>query len=675
MPRSIVVRFGLVCCILTFGFWEQASVADDPNVEAKPSSPTKEKEAPPDDADPFPNRPKAPSFDGGIAWLNSAGPIELSKLKGKVILLDFWTYCCINCMHILPDLAKLEAEFPDELVVVGVHSAKFEGEQDTDNIRDAILRYDIKHPVVNDGKMIIWRRYGVNSWPTQVLIDPSGRYLGHVSGEGNYDVVRDVIQKVIKYHEKKGTLDRRPIHFMQESLGQERTPLFYPGKILVDEPTQRLFIADSGHHRIVLADATTGQIIDLIGRGEPGHQDGLFDEASFFEPQGMALVRGKLFVADRKNHLIRAVDLDAKRVTTIAGTGTQGHERSGSGPAREIPLASPWDLLARGDELFIAMAGTHQIWRLNLTSNELSPYAGNGRENILDGDGPKANFAQPSGLAADDTHLYVADSETSSIRKIRWSDGAVETVIGAGLFDFGDVDGLPKKARLQHALGVDVSGDQLFVADTYNNKIKSILLSNGLTETYLGDGQGALADDPPRFDEPGDVQVVGPLLYVADTNNHAIRVINRDTKKVATLRLPGLEAPAVADETESAEGEPKKEPPVVVAKNKNIVFEARVSVPEGQKLNPKAPMSYSLWTMLEGKPFSRIARGRIEKIDSAVTISCDASKLEGASSLRLSITYFPCDIASEGVCRIATQAWQMPVSLSDQGVDHVELNP
>ncbi len=522
--------------------------ADEPGGEAKVGP------------EPFPNRPKAPPLNGGLGWLNSAGPIELSKLKGKIVLLDFWTYCCINCMHILPDLAKLEEEFPNELVVIGVHSAKFEGEKDSQNIRDAIMRYEIKHPVVNDGQMAIWRRYGVNSWPTQVVIDPMGRYIGNAAGEGNYEVIRDVILQLVKYHEKKGTLDRRPLHFMQESLGREATPLLYPGKLLVDKGSNRLFIADSGHHRVVIARPDGSEVLEVIGSGQAGHDDGPFEKATFFEPQGLALAGELLYVADRKNHVIRELNLKERTVTTIAGTGSQGRERSQTGPARVIPLGSPWDILWRENNLFIAMAGTHQIWRLDLARKELSPYAGSGREDLADGDWESSNFAQPSGLSADETYLYVADSETSSVRKIHFNDATVETIVGRGLFEFGDIDGPPGKARLQHALAVDVVGNQLFVADTYNNKLKTINLETGRVLSFVGDGKGELSDDPPRFDEPSDVQVVGTELFVADTNNHAIRIVDRQTKKVRTLTLAGLAPPPSIEDEESTTDKPKRYP-------------------------------------------------------------------------------------------------------------------
>src|SRR5207244_3715407 len=152
------------------------------------------------------DRPTAPELDGGVAWLNTAGPIRLRDLRGKIVVLDFWTLCCINCMHTLPDLTKLEKKYPNQLVVIGVHTAKFENERDTESIRKAVLRYEITHPVVNDAAMRIWRTYEVQSWPTLYLIDPEGYIVGRGSGEGLYEALDAAIAKQIKVHRAKKTL-------------------------------------------------------------------------------------------------------------------------------------------------------------------------------------------------------------------------------------------------------------------------------------------------------------------------------------------------------------------------------------------------------------------------------------------------------------------------------------
>jgi DNA-binding beta-propeller fold protein YncE len=507
--------------------------AEDKKEEKKPTAGDKE---------------DAPDLDGGTAWLNTAGPVKLKDLKGKVVLLDFWTLCCINCIHVLPDLKKLEQKYPNELVVIGVHSAKFDNEKDTKSIRKAVLRYEIAHPVVNDAEHRIWNKFNVSSWPTRVLIDPEGKYFGQQPGEGNFEVFDRVIAKLIKDAKEKGTLNEKPIRFdliRYRETGD--TPLFFPGKIHADEAGKRLFIADSTHHRIVVTDLD-GNKVAIVGDGTPGRKDGGFAEARFDDPQGIALIGETLYVADRRNHCIRAVDLKARSVTTVAGTGQQDsdsrvldHPR----PAAETGLNSPWDLLAVGSKLFVAMAGDHQIWLFDPEKKEIGPFAGNGRENIKDGPLYASSFAQPSGLATDGKFLYVADSEVSAIRKVPLDgNGRVTTLVGEGLFEFGDEDGVGDKARLQHALGVTFHDGKLYVADTYNSKVKVLDPATRECRTLLGgDAPKGWYTDGPPFSEPAGLAFAAGKLYVADTNSHRIRVVDLAAKKVTTLPLKGVDPP------------------------------------------------------------------------------------------------------------------------------------
>jgi thiol-disulfide isomerase/thioredoxin len=490
----------------------------------------------------------APELAGGVAWLNTAGPLSLRKdLKGKVVLLDFWTLCCINCIHVLPDLAKLEKKYANELVVVGVHSPKFDNEKDTKSIRKAILRYEIAHPVVNDADRKIWDAYGVQSWPSLALIDPEGRLVGMTSGEGNYDLLDRAIGKLVEVHKKKGTLDEKPTRFdLVRYREKGDTPLFFPGNVLADEKSNRLFIADSTHHRIVVTDLS-GKKLAVIGAGSPGYKDGSFAEARFDDPQGMALHGDTLYIADRKNHCLRAADLKAGTVTTVAGTGVQVQETrmlTDPAPAKTTGLNSPWALHLAGKVLFVAMAGHHQIWTMDLEKNAIGPYAGDGRENIKDGPLFAARFAQPSGLTSDGKYLYVADSEVSAIRKVPMDgQGRVETLVGEGLFEFGDRDGVGPQVRLQHALGVEYHAGKVYVADTCNNKLKVLDPKTRRVESFPG------GDKQPLFDEPAGLSFAAGKLYVADTNAHRIRVVDLATKRVSTLKLKGVEPPK----------EPKKE--------------------------------------------------------------------------------------------------------------------
>ncbi len=507
-------------------------------------------------------RVRAPEFPQNRIWLNTDQPLFLKDLKGRVLLLDFWTYCCINCLHILPDLKYLENKYKDSLTVIGVHSAKFDNEKEAENIRQAVLRYDIEHPVLVDSNFHVWRQYAVRAWPTLIVIDPQGYVISTVSGEGNRDALDQLIGQIIQEHQEKGT-----INFQELALTLEKqhkplsTPLAFPGKVLVDEVGDsealgsgagRLFIADSGHHRLVVT-TLTGEVLQIIGTGKSGLTDGSFSEAQFFSPQGMALDAKNqiLYVADTENHCLRQVDLKNQQVKILAGTGKQSHNiRPHNGLARETALNSPWDVEKIGDRLLIAMAGSHQIWEMQLETGIVSTYAGTGAEACLDGSLNEAAFAQPSGFSTDGRELYVADSEVSSIRAVGLVDNLpVRTVCGSGeLFGFGDVDSHGLDVRLQHCLGVEYTQNYLWVADTYNHKIKRVDPRTGDCQTMLGDGTAGHLDGQStkaRFSEPSGLSASAAHLYVADTNNHAIRHIALDTLEVTTLEFPGLCAPDV----------------------------------------------------------------------------------------------------------------------------------
>jgi thiol-disulfide isomerase/thioredoxin len=498
----------------------------------------------PQEGQPMEGTINAPDFPEGLQWLNTDRPLSLRELRGKVVLLDFWTYCCINCMHILPDLKRLERKYADSLVVIGVHSAKFFTEQETENIRQAILRYDIEHPVVNDNQMIVWQQYAVRAWPTLVLIDPSGKIVGYHSGEGIYEIFDRAIEGVIRTAEAKGTLKRGAPNFRLERDKEPRTALRFPGKVLADERTNRLFIADSNHHRILVVSLKDNRVEMVIGAGTPGLRDGAFEAAQFNNPQGMAYDpdADALYIADTDNHAIRKADLRKRTVETLAGTGEQSRAyppRAGKG--REIALNSPWDLVLLGDTLYIAMAGSHQLWRLNLKTLEAEPHAGTGREACIDGSLRTCALAQPSGITTDGKKLYFADSEVSCIRAADIDpNGMLETLVGGDLFEFGDVDGFGREARLQHPLGVVYVDGMLYVADTYNNKIKRLDPRTRKIETVFGTGAaGARDGDAPTFDEPGGITYAHGKLYIADTNNHLIRVADLKTRRVETLVLKG----------------------------------------------------------------------------------------------------------------------------------------
>jgi thiol-disulfide isomerase/thioredoxin len=620
---------------------------------------------------PIQERPKirAPELAGGRGWLNTDKPLSLAGLKGKVVLLDFWTYGCINCMHIIPDLKKLEKKYPNELVVIGVHSAKFENEKDTENIRRIILRYEIEHPIVNDADFNIWRAYAVDAWPTRYLIDPAGYIIGRLSGEGGYEVLDKAIADSIAEFRKRGELNEAPLKLVLEKAKVGDLPLAFPGKILADVKNDRLFIADSDHNRIVIA-KLDGTLIETIGSGAHGADDGLFDRAMFFRPQGMALDGDRLYVADTENHLIREVDLKAKTVKTIAGTGQQSHEYGESGPARAIALNSPWDLQLVGRTLYIAMAGPHQIWKLDLDKQEVSTFAGSGREARTDGARDASAFAQPSGMATDGKTLFVSDAEANIIRAIDLApNGKVRTLVGGDLFDFGDHDGSGDDVRLQHPLGLTRWNDKLLIADTYNHKIKLLDAAARTVNSFAGLGKPGQADGAsPSFYEPGGLSVAGDKLYIADTNNHAIRVLDLKTKETKTLQIKGLQPPAGNQSATTAEVAPNGEE-IKVAPQKLRAGEAAVvidiNLPAGYHLNPTAPQRYSV-AIDSGGESMKTAPVDVSKTTKGLSLPMRIPIGIGAgqATARASFTFVYCREDNTGVCRIKTLQWRVPIEFT-----------
>jgi thiol-disulfide isomerase/thioredoxin len=486
----------------------------------------------------------APEFPSGLDWLNTASPLRLKDLRGKFVLLDFWTFCCINCMHILPDLARLETKYSQELVVIGVHSAKFKNEKDTSQIRNAILRYGIRHPVVNDSAFEVWQLYAARAWPTVVLINPAGKIIGQSSGEGVFEPFDAALTQAIPYFEKKGQLRRSPLNLALEEARRANTLLNFPGKISSDEESGRLVISDSNHNRILVTSAS-GEILEVIGSGEEGSSDGSFEEARFHHPQGTFLSGDVLYIADTESHLVRAANLKTRRTATVLGTGRQARGPADSGKGTAVDLNSPWDLLVHEGKMYIAMAGAHQLWVADVNTWDARVYAGSGAEEIIDGGLRQAALAQPSGITTDGRQLYFADSETSSVREAGLAAGGrVTTIVGKGLFEFGDVDGDAGKARLQHPLGVAYRDGLVWVADTYNSRIKVIDPVKKTVRVVAGSGKKALADGKAveaSFDEPGGVAWLGGKLYIADTNNHQVRVLDPVSKLVSSLELRGLE--------------------------------------------------------------------------------------------------------------------------------------
>lgn len=608
----------------------------------------------------------APGLTGGTAWLNVSRPLTLADLKGKVVLLDFWTYCCINCMHIIPDLKKLETKYSKELVVIGVHSAKFQNEREAENIRQAILRYRIEHPVINDSNFAIWQAYGARAWPTLVLIDPEGNIVGSDTGEGHYEILDKLIGKLVSDFRSKNLINEKPIPLSLEKYKQGPTYLSFPGKILADETSNRLFIADSNHNRIIITNLE-GEVLDIAGNGETGRNDGTFKDASFLHPQGIALQGDNLYVADTENHLIRKLDLKSKAVKAIAGTGKQAEFMASGGMGISSPLNSPWDLAYLDGQLYIAMAGAHQIWVMDLETTVFQPFAGSGREGCIDGLLDNSALAQPSGITASGSRLYFADSEVSAIRYVDMKENKVKTIVGQDLFVFGDVDGKGEDARLQHPLGVANYNNLIYVADTYNHKIKVVNPVDNTSITFSGDGQPGFIDGKePRFYEPGGLSFANNKLYIADTNNHVIRVIDMKTKEVNTLQIKGLKTEVSKDMSQSVIppfARSVELPLKTLKAGSDVQLTLNINLPNGYHLNPNAPLVYRIYADSGIQVEQPNQDVRLENPVLPLKISFKTGAEIAKTELKVSANFYFCREDNQGACYIDAVILRLPIRI------------
>ena len=474
----------------------------------------------------------APDFKGATAWLNTDRPLSIRELRGQLVILDFWTYCCINCMHVLPVLRELEERHRDDpLVVIGVHSAKFDAEKDAQHILGAMRRYGVAHPVAVDSEMRLWSEYAVRSWPTLVIIRPDGTLASVAPGEPDPAVLEAFVRQQLAEARASGTLAQGPLHTGRPA-PEAPGPLHYPGKVAFGG--ERIFVADSGHHRLLVLDGT-GAVRDVIGSGLRGFKEGTFDECALDDPQGIAIQEGALYIADARAHVIARADLRERKLTRIAGTGELGRapvlERA---PALQTSLRSPWDVATRGDEVYVALAGSHQVALIR--GDSIEPVAGNGREAQLDGQGTSATMAQPSGLSIQGDVLYVADSESSGVRAIDLRTRKVYSLCGGpGLFDFGDKVGAIQPGMLQHPLAVAATRSSgLLVADTYNDKIKRFSPDGLRLEPFHEGG----------LEQPAGLCVLpdGQVL-VADTNHHRLLLVSADGAHARELSVTGAPEP------------------------------------------------------------------------------------------------------------------------------------
>ncbi len=588
----------------------------------------------------------APAFYPDLDWINPADSVDTS---GAVTLVHFWRQSCLTCLETVADIETLQSEFGDALTVIGVHSPKFPREADADGVRRAAQHLEYPGLVVNDPDRAIWSEWGIQAWPTIAVVDGEGNLAGGHIGLGAAEALRPLLTDLVAA--TPGTSG------VPAGLGTPApTVLSYPEGVMSDAEGNRLFIADTGHHRIVVAALDTYEVLAVIGDGTAASADGPAATASFHTPRGLALYASTLYVADSGNHLIRAIDLNSFDVTTVAGTGEQS------------VLNTPWDLVRTEDGLLVSLAGANQLVLVDLDSGEVRPYAGSGRQGTGNGEADDAEFAMPTGLAIDAAGaVYVSDAESSAIRSVA-PDGTVGHIAGGtdGLFEFGDADGISTDARLQHPLGVAIGAGAVWVADTYNSKIKRISLI-GEVETLVG-GEGWRDGSSPLFAAPADVDVANGLLYVADRDNHSVRVVDPSTGATSTVILVGIErlVPVDAD----FDGTLVVLDPVEVGEGTGTLT-LDVAFPPGYKANELAPSRFE-WTaagdaIVIPEAANLSVAGPVFPMQFEFTFATGEGRLQG------DVWLVYCENTTERICLFDRARIEVPLLVTDGGSTDIEV--
>lgn len=618
-------------------------------------------------------------------WINCERPLDyLVDLKGKLLLIDFFTYCCINCLHILPYLTHIESSFSvtDGLVVIGVHSAKFNNERDSANIQLAAERYSIQHPIINDSDISIWTSMEITCWPTLLLVSPTGKLIYVMIGEVHIKMLHDLVQHVLEYYKTHQLIKPHNLPISQGKVSKTGI-LSYPGKLHLNSDNGMLYISDTAHHRILEVECKSYTVVRVIGSGRRGNKDGNLSEAEFNSPHGLDTRGNFLYVADTENHLIRVINIKDGIINTLCGTGLQGNDKVGGALNTMQEISSPWDIVIGGDVIYIAMAGTHQIWvhfledttwikGENYKAGTTIRFAGNGEEANRNNSYPHhACFAQPSGISLNIGNgiLYVADSESGTIRAVSIKDGSVAGIVGGGLdpmdlFAYGDENGIGRKAKLQHPMGVafNESNHCIYIADTYNHKIKMITVANKECTTLAGSGKQGMNDglmEAAEFYEPHGL-CMDPnsnTLLVADTNNHVIRCIDLNNNTVNTLHI------IAAAQVESSQVE-------IIT----IIADRVCSLILHLKINESAKIIENVnskWEVLLDNPFSAkyltfpSLKGLMSQTQEKNFISLNLS----AQDIEISTATFRIDVqfryCTEDLCGIFKERYNVVVTFND----------
>ena len=594
----------------------------------------------------------------GRGWLNTGGTsVALTDLRGRIVVLDFWTFCCVNCLHVLDELRPLEQEYADSLVLIGVHSPKFEHEADPAALAAAVERYAVHHPVLDDPELATWQAYTARAWPTLVVIDPEGYIVASMSGEGHAHGLSVLVEELVEEHRAKGTLRQGDSPYVVPT--PEQTALRFPGKAAT-LPDGSFLVSDTTHHEVVwLEPDLATERRRFGGAGALNEPQGVL----VLPPETAQRVGYDVVVADSVHHQVKGLRLADGSWTVLAGTGRQLRERSGSGPALKQDLSTPWDVAWFIDRVVVAMAGVHQLWALHLATdpadNTVAVLAGTSAEGVRDGAADEAWFAQPSGLAVspDGSRLWVADSETSALRSLDLTDDGfvVRTHVGQGLFDFGHRDSAADQALLQHPLGVTVLPDgSEAISDTYNGAIRRFD-PVALEVTTLASGLREPSDAVVELDDDGRAR----LVVVESAAHELVRIPLPDKAQ----RVDGLAHRTQRPRTEIAPGA--------------VTLTVSFTPPTGQKLDHRWGDPTRL--MVSATPEGLLRSGSGSATGLTRQLDLDPSVVDGV--LHVSVQAASCDgdpetgeVPEHAACHLYQQDWGIPVVLTQGATSRLTLD-
>ncbi|KAA2284426.1 redoxin domain-containing protein [Arenimonas fontis] len=464
----------------------------------------------------------APELPDTLHWLN-ADPQPLPAYRGRVLGLMFWNSGSAYCQNMVDELQRLQARFPLALSLLGLHVPKFDAELDSRLVLKAVNRMGLSFPVANDPGWVAWQHYGIRAWPSVALVDSQGRLRQVFAGDDQGPALEAAVSQLVEEADGALSPPRQP-----RRLGAEpRLPLAFPAGLAAGE--NHLYVADTGHHR-VLECSHSGRVLREFGTGHGDYLDGPVEEAAFRHPRGLCLVRESLYVADAGNHCIRRIRLLDGAVETVLGQGRSGQPHEGKGKGADFALNQPWDLTGGIERLYIAMAGSNQIWEYDLGQSRMRCLAGTGELGIADGPARSAMFAHPAALVQVQQMLYVADSATSAVRAVQIAQGQVQTLVGQGLYEFGDQDGQRREARMQLPLGLalDPGSPVLWVADAYNGLLRRL---------RLGGGDMATLELSHPLEQPAALAAGSGSLWIANTGAHEVLRYDLGTGKLTRLPI------------------------------------------------------------------------------------------------------------------------------------------